>query len=144
MVEHSLVAAKTTRDLPKANLALMRPRVENSGYLDRDEVYAVDSFHVAADVRKWCLAEMVDPTTPYRGPRYRHPRVRIALCGYNDEHDAHLPDDWERVHWVGPKGYAKAALAKLSLKEAMGHVVAAHPRARNVALQRRTGGAPKT
>lgn len=26
----------------------------------------------------------------------------------------------------------------------MGHVVAAHPRARNVALQRRTGGAPKT
>lgn len=39
---------------------------------------------------------------------------------------------------------AAAALAKLSLKEAMGHVVAAHPRARNVALQRRTGGAPKT
>lgn len=69
-------------------------------------VYSVDSFQVAADVREWCLAEMDDPTTPYRGPRYLHPRLRIALCGYKDEHDAHLSDDWERVHWVGPNGHA--------------------------------------
>lgn len=32
---------------------------------------------------------------------------------------------------------ATAALAKLSVKEAMGHVIAAHPKARNAVLQRR-------
>jgi len=54
-----------------------------------DVEYAANS-DVGADVRKWC-AENGD-----------NPLLRIALCGYEGEHD--LPG-WECHHWKARKGY---------------------------------------
>jgi len=52
--------------------------------------YAVDKPGLSADVREWCLAN-ADNT-----------RYRIALCGYEGEHD--LPG-WECVEWKASGGY---------------------------------------
>jgi hypothetical protein len=47
--------------------------------------YVVDSFDVAHDAREWALANGSDPM------------FRIALCGYEGEHE--IPSDWECVQW---------------------------------------------
>jgi hypothetical protein len=63
-------------------------------YGDGDRVadlYAVDSMSVAADVRAWALEWGDDP------------RMRIALCGYEGEHD--MPPSWECVAWKAHGGY---------------------------------------
>jgi DNA adenine methylase len=44
-------------------------------------------------VRAWCL-ENAD-----------HHDMRIALCGYFEEHDQHIPQTWERVRWKAQGGY---------------------------------------
>jgi hypothetical protein len=49
------------------------------------------------------VAEVVDKNVDYKGPRYLHPRMRIALCGYEGDYD--LPDDWECVAWKSRGGY---------------------------------------
>lgn len=65
---------------------------------DRDpQTYAMDSMTVAHDVRDWCL-ENGD-----------NPKLRIALCGIEGEHD--LPG-WECVAWKGGAGYARNKKAK--------------------------------
>lgn len=33
------------------------------------------------------------------------PRLRIALCGYVEEHDKHIPDTWERLYWTAGIGF---------------------------------------
>ncbi|MGE4197669.1 MAG: hypothetical protein AB7G11_11160 [Phycisphaerales bacterium] len=48
-----------------------------------DTLYRVDSLSVAHDVREWCIAHGDDP------------RLRIALAGYEGEHQ--MPDSWECV-----------------------------------------------
>lgn len=71
-------------------------------------LYAVDDLQVSAQVREWCLAEMdekVKGRVVWSGPRYRHPKLRIALCGYEDEHGPFMPDDWEMVAWKTNGGY---------------------------------------
>lgn len=50
---------------------------------------------VSHKVREWCLKNGNDPD------------IRIALCGYEGEHD--MPDDWEVVEWEGRRGYSKAS-----------------------------------
>lgn len=56
-------------------------------------LYAEDSATVADDVREWCLANGDNP------------RLRIALAGYDGEHE--MPDSWECVVWnPHGKGYA--------------------------------------
>lgn len=61
---------------------------------DRADVYgSEDSATVAHDVRAWCLENG------------NNPALRIALCGY-DEHDAEMPDTWERFAWKAAGGYA--------------------------------------
>jgi hypothetical protein len=67
-------------------------------------LYAVDDLEVAHRVRRWCLEGMKTPD--YEGPRYLHPRLRVAICGYQDEHDAEIPDSWERVAWTAGGGYS--------------------------------------
>lgn len=52
---------------------------------DRSAVYEADSFTVAHEVRAWALQRGDDP------------RYRIALCGYDGEHD--MPDSWECYAW---------------------------------------------
>lgn len=60
--------------------------------VDRETVYgADDSRTVAHDVRKWCLENGDNPL------------LRIALCGYDDEHI--MPDSWKVVVWKAHGGY---------------------------------------
>ena len=71
-------------------------------------LYNHDSGDIAHAVREWCLGEMVDrrgSAVLYEGPRYLHPKLRIALCGYEDEHGPHMPSSWECVEWKANGGY---------------------------------------
>ena len=59
---------------------------------DRDaSLYREDSLSVAHDVREWAIANGDNPM------------LRIALCGYEGEHD--MPPDWECVPWKAKGGY---------------------------------------
>ena len=49
-------------------------------------LYAIDS-DVSRDVRAWALEHGDDPM------------LRIALCGFDSEHDNAIPDTWERLRW---------------------------------------------
>ena len=62
------------------------------GVADRSDCYGdTDDRLVSADVRKWCLEWGDDP------------RMRIALCGYEGEHD--MPESWDCVAWKARGGY---------------------------------------
>lgn len=37
----------------------------------------------------------------------KNPLMRVALCGYDTEHD--MPDDWERLNWKANGGYGNQA-----------------------------------
>jgi site-specific DNA-adenine methylase len=62
-------------------------------YMDgrTDALYSSDSLTVANDVREWAIAQGDDP------------RIRIALCGYEGEHD--MPGSWDCVEWKARGGY---------------------------------------
>ncbi|MCG3177482.1 MAG: hypothetical protein MOGMAGMI_02456 [Candidatus Omnitrophica bacterium] len=64
-----------------------------SDVANRAEVYATDCEQVAHRVRDWCLARGTDPD------------LRIALCGYEGEHDALEADGWDVVAWKAKGGY---------------------------------------
>jgi site-specific DNA-adenine methylase len=54
-------------------------------------LYAVDSESVAHDVRRWAIENG------------NNPLMRIALCGYDGEHE--MPGDWEVHEWKARGGY---------------------------------------
>lgn len=56
------------------------------------QLYNEDSLTVAHNVREWAVAHGHDP------------KLRIALCGYQGEHE--MPADWECVSWKANGGYA--------------------------------------
>lgn len=56
------------------------------------DLYAVE-MSVADDVRAWAIARGDDPD------------MRIALCGYDGEHD--MPPTWSMFRWSAQGGYAK-------------------------------------
>lgn len=56
----------------------------------RDRVYSNDT-DCSTAVREWAIANGGDPL------------LRIALCGYSDEHV--MPDGWRSINWKAPKGY---------------------------------------
>jgi len=62
-------------------------------YLDgrTDALYSTDSLTVAHEVREWAIAQGDDPL------------IRIALCGYEGEHD--MPGSWDCVEWKARGGY---------------------------------------
>lgn len=64
-------------------------------YSDKSErhsdLYASDSGTVAHEVREWAIANGDNPD------------MRIALCGYEDEHD--MPASWDCVAWKARGGY---------------------------------------
>ncbi len=66
----------------------------DSGRVEKG-IYAEDDPTVAGRVLQWCVE---------RGP---DPRFRIALCGYDSEHNV-LADvhNWDVYEWKGPAGYA--------------------------------------
>lgn len=55
------------------------------------DIYAIDSTQVAHQVREWAIAHG------------DHPRLRIALCGYDGEHD--LPPSWSALRWKANGGF---------------------------------------
>lgn len=64
---------------------------------DRAEVYGIDSRTVAYAVKTWAV-ENGD-----------NPKFRIALCGYEGEHD--MPGNWECIAWKANGGYGNQAAA---------------------------------
>lgn len=57
--------------------------------------YRNDDLNIAHSVREWCAERGVDP------------RFRIALCGYQGEHDSLVEKHgWGYHDWKGPSGYA--------------------------------------
>lgn len=55
------------------------------------DLYAVDTAGIAERVREWAVANGDNP------------RLRIALCGLEAEHE--MPEDWEAVGWTTRGGY---------------------------------------
>ena len=55
------------------------------------DLYARDDLGVAHEVKEWAV-EWGDDS-----------RMRIALCGYEGEHE--MPDSWECLHWKARGGY---------------------------------------
>lgn len=55
-------------------------------------LYTTHSNDVSGEVREWALSHGSNPL------------LRIALCGYEGEHE--FPRDWECVAWRAPGGYA--------------------------------------
>lgn len=67
-----------------------------SAEADRDpSLYAAEDLNVAHDVREWALENG------------NNRKLRIALCGYEGEHE--MPDSWQCVSWKAVGGYAAAA-----------------------------------
>jgi hypothetical protein len=62
-------------------------------FRDKD-LYSEDDASISAAVRKWAIENGDDP------------ELRIALCGYVDEHP--MPDSWTVYRWKGARGYAGA------------------------------------
>jgi DNA adenine methylase len=63
------------------------------GVEDRADCYdgGHDDREVSAKVREWCLENQEDR------------QLRIALCGYEGEHD--MPDTWECLPWKARGGF---------------------------------------
>jgi hypothetical protein len=61
----------------------------------RERCYAEDH-DISADVRAWALEHGDDA------------KMRIALCGYVDEHGKHMPKTWECVPWKAHGGYSRS------------------------------------
>lgn len=57
-------------------------------------LYAEESPDISRDVRQWALDHGDDP------------ELRIALCGYENEHE--MPDSWTAYAWTAARGYAGA------------------------------------
>lgn len=70
---------------------------ERGGH-DSKNLYAADEEGVADAVRDWAIANG------------DHPKMRIALCGYEGEHA--MPATWSQVRWKAPGGYASRANGK--------------------------------
>ena len=60
------------------------------------DLYAVDDYTIAHEVREWAIANGDDP------------RLRIILAGYDEEHDASMPATWRRYRYSASKAYGTA------------------------------------
>ena len=75
-----------------------------------DGLYAVDSLTVADEVRAWCMETIEDGK--FTGPRYAHPKLRIALCGLDGEHNELEELGWDVVAWKANGGYGNQGKSK--------------------------------
>lgn len=73
------------------------------GNTRQDNLYAVDSLTIADDVRAWCLEEIEDGK--FKGPRFAHPKLRIALSGLDGEHNELEALGWDVAAWKANGGY---------------------------------------
>ena len=60
-------------------------------YDDGEMEYSAGGTGISSEVRAWAIANG------------DHPRLRIALCGYDGEHP--MPESWECVEWKAVGGY---------------------------------------
>lgn len=67
------------------------------GVKHRDDVYAEESYDVAAEVRTWCLEAGANPMH------------RIALCGYESEHGELEQLGWTKFEWKTSGGFGHRA-----------------------------------
>ncbi len=65
----------------------------------RERCYSQDH-DISAEVRTWALERGDDPD------------LRIALCGYVDEHGPFMPASWECVPWKAHGGYSRGERAQ--------------------------------
>ncbi|KAF0156272.1 MAG: Uncharacterized protein FD189_1077 [Elusimicrobia bacterium] len=72
------------------------------GAAGRDKVYNHDSLELAGAVRQWCVEH---------GPE---PRLRIALCGYEGEHNELEALGWDKLVWKAGGGYGARRKANLN------------------------------
>lgn len=63
------------------------------GSAHRGRVYAHDSLDIAADVQAWCIEHTDEP------------KLRIAICGYEGEHNILEGLGWSKVSWKASGGY---------------------------------------
>lgn len=64
------------------------------GFEQRSQVYAEESFAVASDCLEWCVENGDNPL------------LRIALCGYQEEHGILSEMGWSVYGWSAQGGYA--------------------------------------
>jgi hypothetical protein len=69
-------------------------------HAERDSHCYAEDHDVAQDVLAWCVANGDDPD------------LRIALCGYEDEHDALEALGWDCVPWKAHGGYGSQGHAR--------------------------------
>lgn len=62
---------------------------------DRAKCYSVESFSISHDVRQWAIENGDNKL------------LRIALCGYEGEHD--MPGNWVKIEWKTKGGYGSQA-----------------------------------
>jgi hypothetical protein len=65
---------------------------------ERSAVYTHDNATIWHEVRDWAIANGDDP------------KLRIALCGYEGDHN--IPDSWTCVSWKASGGYGRSARGK--------------------------------
>lgn len=56
-------------------------------------IYGREAPDIADDVRQWAIENGDNPD------------MRIALCGYDNEHGDYMPASWEALHWKAQGGY---------------------------------------
>jgi DNA adenine methylase len=71
-------------------------------YAGEEDVYGQAAAEVSRQVREWALANGDNP------------KLRIALCGYEGEHQ--MPPSWRCVAWEAAGGYAAARGSKENSK----------------------------
>lgn len=59
----------------------------------RDKLYSHDSYEIADDVRQWCIGHGDNK------------KLKIALCGLENEHDTLLELGWKKIAWKAGGGY---------------------------------------
>lgn len=88
------LANAAERNCQRADCAiLLDPPYDHSTGRQKN-LYIHDSPDVSAYVRRWALARAKT-----------HPRLRLALCGFEGEHD--MPSTWEEVPWWSRMGRGK-------------------------------------
>ncbi len=78
-------------DPPYDMRVVSEPQSGRDGAAPSDGLYSHHSNDVSSDVRAWAIENGGNPL------------LRIALCGYEGEHE--MPADWETVHWKAHGGY---------------------------------------
>ena len=68
-----------------------------------DNLYSVNTGDIAKEVRRWAIENG------------NNPLMRIALCGYDTEHE--MPDNWSKVFWKRKGGFEGQAKEKTKAQQ---------------------------